>query len=224
MPSTLTRKFLVSALVGMAIVAFSTAPSMAAKKKAKPSTHEAVYRCRDENGQGHFGQSIPPVCMGRDIEVLDNTGRVVRRIESSATLASRMEQKEQEDARLRAVEAAAQRDRTLIATYLSVADIEQLRDNRLGLLVQQSAVTREYIANLRERESRLISSARRYRPYSAKVNAPVVPDHVAEDMVNTVNGLQIYQQELAKNMTEQTRLRDEFGRDITRFKELKGLN
>jgi hypothetical protein len=135
-----------------------------------------------------------------------------------------MEQKEQEDARLRAVEAAAQRDRTLIATYLSVADIEQLRDNRLGLLVQQSAVTREYIANLRERESRLISSARRYRPYSPKVNAPVVPDHVAEDMINTVNGLQVYQQELAKNMTEQTRLRDEFGRDITRFKELKGLN
>ena len=64
----------------------------------------------------------------------------------------------------------------------------------------------------------------RFRPYSPKPTAPAVPDHLAEEMVNTVNGLQVYQEELAKNTTEQTRLRDEFDRDISRFKELKGLN
>jgi len=41
--------------------------------------------------------------------------------------------------------------------------------------------------------------------------------------VNTVNGLQVYQQELAKNMAEQEKLRQEFGSDIARFKELKGI-
>ena len=142
----------------------------------------------DANGQSHFGQSIPAVCIGRDIEVLDNTGRVVRRIDSTAALAARAGQQDQADAEKRAAEAAAQRDRTLLATYLSVADIERLRDNRLEILVQQSAVTREYISNLRERETRLIADVQRFRPYSPKPNAPAVPDHLAEEMVNTVNG------------------------------------
>ena len=54
-------------------------------------------------------------------------------------------------------------------------------------------------------------------------HAPAVPDHLAEEMVNTVNGLQVYKEELAKNTTEQTRLRAEFDADINRFKELKGI-
>jgi hypothetical protein len=116
-----------------------------------------------------------------------------------------------------------QRDRTLLATYLSVADIERLRDQRLDLLEQQSHVTKQYIDNLREREARLMTDVRRYRPYSDKAKAPPLPDHVAEDIVNTVNGLQVYEQELVKNTAEQERIREDFDSDIARFKELKGI-
>jgi hypothetical protein len=56
------------------------------------------------------------------------------------------------------------------------------------------------------------------------MNAPPLPDHIAEDIVNTVNGLQVYQQELAKNLQEQQELRSTFDADIVRFKELKGIN
>ena len=224
MPWHLISRLSAAVLAGLALTALIGAPPALAATKKKPKTREAVYRCHDANGQSHFGQSIPAVCIGRDIEVLDNTGRVVRRIDSAAVLAARAEQQEQADTQKRAAESAAQRDRTLLATYLSVADIERLRDNRLEILVQQSAVTREYISNLRERETRLIADVQRFRPYSPRPTAPAVPDHLAEEMVNTVNGLQVYQEELAKNTTEQTRLRDEFDRDISRFKELKGLN
>ena len=117
-----------------------------------------------------------------------------------------------------------QRDRTLLATYLSVADIERLRDQRIELLEQQSQVTRQYIGQLRERETRLKEDVRRFRPYSDKTNAPALPDHVAEDIVNTVNGLQVYEQQLATTTVEQERLRTNFDGEIRRFKELKGLN
>ncbi len=218
MPWKLTRQLLAFAATATTFAATSTFA-------ANPNrTHEAVYRCVDDGGQPHFGQSIPAVCMGRDIEVLDNTGRVVRHIDNAAVLALRAEQEQLEAARKRAVELAAQRDRTLLATYLSVTDIERLRDSRLEILVLQSQTTREYIANLREREARLINDVQRFRPYNKKPTAPPVPDHLAEEMVNTVNGLQVYEQELAKNTSEQTRLREEFDRDIARFKELKGLN
>lgn len=182
-------------------------------------SQEAAYRCRDANGRTIIAQSIPAECMDADIEVLDNTGRVVRIIPGREALAEIEAQKAAQAAML----AAANRDKTLLATYLSVEDIERLRDQRLELLVQQGRVTDQYVANLKEREARLAQDVQRYRPYSDRSNAPPLPDHIAEDMVNTVNGLQVYQQELAKNLLEQQELRDSFDADIARFKELKGI-
>ena len=181
---------------------------------------EEVYRCRDGKGQYQYGQSIPAVCMDQDVEVLDETGRVVRIIPGRRSLEQVAAQKAAEDE----AKAAAQRDRTLLATYLTVADIERLRDQRVELLEQQSRVTEQYIANLREREARLMADAQRYYPYSTKPNAQPVPEHLAQEMVNTVNGLQVYEEELAKNTAESNQLRAEFDADITRFKELKGIN
>jgi hypothetical protein len=191
----------------------------AASKKSAAPKGEEVYRCRDANGRFVYGQAIPAPCMEQDIEVLDGSGRVVRVIPGRRSMEEAAAQKAQEEA----AKAAAQRDRTLLATYLSVADIERLRDQRLELLEQQSRVTEQYIANLRERETRLMTDVQRFRPYNDSTKAPPVPDHIAEEMVNTVNGLQVYEEELAKNTAERNKLRAEFDADITRFKELKGV-
>jgi hypothetical protein len=187
---------------------------------AAPDSREQAYRCRDAKGQAHYGQSIPEVCMDLDIEVLDGAGRVIRTIPGRRSL----DQVAAQQAAADAAKTSAQRDRTLLATYLSVADIERLRDQRLELLEQQSRVTEQYIANLRERESRLAGDAQRFRPYSDRDGAAPLPDQLAEEMVNTVNSLQVYEQELAKNTEERNRLRTEFDADIARFKELKGVN
>ena len=213
-------------LAGMAVILAATvaaSPAVAATKKTSKShtvKQDEVYRCRDAQGRSYFGQNIPPECMDADVEVIDKTGRVVRVIPGKLALEAAAAQNQVEESR----KAAAQHDRTLLATYLSVADIERLRDQRLELLVQQAHVTEQYVVNLKERETRLTEVVRRYRPYSGSPKAPVLPDHVAEDIVNTVNGLQVYQQELAKNTTEQQKLRTEFNADIARFKQLKGVN
>jgi hypothetical protein len=206
-----------------ALSIMAAAPAADAAKKKQTSTRassEAVFRCKDDRGQSHFGQSIPAECLERDVEVLDGTGRVVRVIPGRRA----MERVAAQQATEEALKAAAQRDRTLLATYLSVADIERLRDQRLELLEQQSLITNQYIVNLREREARLMADVRRYRPYSDKPKAAPLPDHVAEDIVNTVNGLQVYEQELAKNTEERERLRAEFESDIARYKQLQGIN
>jgi hypothetical protein len=181
---------------------------------------EHIYRCKSASGHSFFGQNIPPECMGADVEVLDQTGRVVRMIPGAKSLEQITAQKAADDAKA----ASAQRDRTLLATYLTVADIERLRDQRIDLLEQQNVVTRQYIANLRAREARLMESVQRFRPYSAKPNAPALPEQIASEIVNTVKGLQVYEQELTKNTAERERVTQEFAADISRFKELKGIN
>ena len=223
-PARTSRLLRLGVIAGLLLLLGALAAGVAdAAQKKKPSgkslTDEYVYRCKSESGHSFFGQNIPPECMGADVEVLDETGRVVRMIPGTKSLEQMAAQKAAEDAKA----AAAQRDKTLLATYLSVADIERLRDQRIELLEQQNVVTRQYITNLRARESRLMQSVQRFRPYSPKPNAPALPGQIANEIVNTVKGLQVYEQELAKNTVERERVAAEFGADISRFKELKGL-
>jgi hypothetical protein len=213
------QQAVIRSLVAAAIAVASVAAVAANRPAPSSNAGETFFRCKNEKGLAIVGQSIPAECMEADVDVLDKTGRVVRTIPGRRSMAQIEQQKSAADAE----KAAAQRDRTLLATYVSVADIERLRDSRLEQLEQQALVTRQYITNLRAREARLMEDVQRYRPYAPKPDAPPLPDTVAEELVNTVNGLRVYEQELAKNTTEQEQLRTEFGADIARFKELKAV-
>jgi hypothetical protein len=197
-------------------------PVPAAQKRSQPG-HEAFFRCKDAQGQTHYGDSMPPACHDRDTEVLNEHGMIVREIEGLRTRQARRERETFEKALREKREAQAQRDRMLIDTYLTVADIERLRDQRLELLEAQFKVTEQSIASLRERQSRIEHQIARFKPYNKDPKAPPLPDHLAEEMVNTVNGLQVYRATLETNKRDQTQLRTAFDRDIRRFKELKGI-
>jgi hypothetical protein len=204
-------------------VLFASGAAIAAQSKGGSSAREAYYRCKDGKGQQLYGDSMPPGCQGQDTEILNAQGMVLRVIEGDQTRAARLsrEAAETNDRRLR--QEREQRDRMLLETYLSVEDIERLRDQRLEMLVAQRRVTEQTIANMRERQSRLETQVSRFKPYSAKPTAPPLPDHLAEEMVNTVNSLAVYKESLEKNLAEQAEVKESFSADIKRYKELKGI-
>ncbi len=189
----------------------------------RSSSREAFFRCRDRNGQTHYGDSMPPECAGLDTEVLNDKGMQVRLIEGEATLLKRLQREAEEGKVRKEKEQRALRDRTLIETYLTVEDIERLRDQRLEQLNAQYLVTEQNIGSLRERLTRLEAQIARFQPYSDKPNAPPLPEHFATEMVNTVKGLRVYEESLSANRKEQVDLRESFESDIKRFKELKGI-
>ena len=203
-----------------ALLAADPVLAATAPKNSTTNPREAFFRCKNERGQSFVGQSIPEECMEADVDVLDSSGRIVRVIPGRRSQDQVAQQKADADA----IAAAAQRDRTLLATYLTVSDIERLRDQRVEQLEQQALVTRSYVANLRARQARLMEDVKRYRPYSDRPKAPALPEPVAAEIVNTVNSLQVYEQELVKNTAEQQRLRATFDSDIARFKELKNIH
>jgi hypothetical protein len=204
----------------VAIVASGAAS--AAQKQSRP-TEEAYYRCRDIKGQQLFSDSMPPGCTGQDTEVLNGRGMVLRVIEGDQTRAARLSREATESNERKLKQERELRDRMLLETYLSVEDIERLRDQRLDMLVAQHRATEQTIANMRERQSRLESQIARFKPYNEKPGAPPLPDHLAEDMVNTVNSMHVYEESLEKNLAEQAQLKAAFSADIKRFKELKGI-
>jgi hypothetical protein len=186
-------------------------------------SREAFFRCKDRNGQTRYGDSVPPECEGLDTEVLNDRGIVLRIIEGEKTRAARVEREAGEASARKEREQRQLRDHTLIETYLTVEDIERLRDQRLEMLVAQNRVTEQNISSLKERQTRLESQVLRFRPYSDSPNAPPLPENLAAEIVNTVNGLRVYQESLAANTKEQAQVRESFAADIKRFKELKGI-
>lgn len=209
-------------IVATTIVVLATVYSDVTAAQNRP-TREAFFRCKDRNGQTHYGDSMPAECAGLDTEVLNDRGMQVRLIEGEATRQKRLQREAEEGKVRKEKEQHALRDRTLIETYLTVEDIERLRDTRLEQLSAQYRLTEQNIANLRDRQTRLEGQIARFKPYSDKPNAPPLPDHLAAEMVNTVNGMRVYQESLAANRKEQAELTASFAADIKRFKELKGI-
>ena len=187
------------------------------------NAREAFYRCKDAKGAVLYADSLPPGCLGNDIEVLSERGSTLRIIEGDRSRSARQEREAIELRAIKQREERQQWDKMLIDTYLSVADIERLRDQRLEMLAAQFKVTQQSIENLRERQSRLEGQVARFRPYSDRPNALPLPDHLAEEMVNTAKGRQVYREMLSNNNNEQVVVKTAFDAEIKRFKELKGI-
>ncbi len=75
-------------------------PRRKRSRSSGPSlSDEHIYRCKSASGQSFVGQNIPPECMGADVDVLDQTGRVVRMIPGAKSLEQLAAQKAADDAK-----------------------------------------------------------------------------------------------------------------------------
>jgi len=209
-------------LVWLAVAAIAL-PSLGGAQQ--PKSTSKLYKWTDDKGVVHYGDSVPPEYAKNDRKVLNNQGVGVGFEEGEITPERRAEMKRQADEAAQEKikrEEAGKRDKMLLETYLSVGDIEDLRNRRLELLESQIKVTELYLANLRKRLVGLQEEAGGYKPYTTREGAPQIPENLALDLSRTAKSINLYEQTLAHTRTDQENLRDSFDRDIRRFKELKG--
>ncbi len=184
-----------------------------------------LYRWVDDDGVVHYGDHVPPQYASRNRDLLNTQGVTV-----GSEIGALTEEERAEIARLAAIDEQtrqarmedARRDQVLLDTYLSVGEIERLRDRRLELLAAQIKVTEHYLSNLRKRLSRLQREAADYKPYSDNPDAPDVPESLGLELSRTIASIGLYEQTLTRSRVEQDELSDAFAQDIERFRELKG--
>lgn len=184
-----------------------------------------LYKWTDRNGVVHYGDKVPAEYANIDRNVLNDQGVQVGFVEGEITEAERavMDQRAAALAdEQRAKAAIARRDHMLLSTYLTVSDIEDLRNRRLELLESQIKVTELYLANLRKRLVALQVEASNFKPYTTRADAPQIPENLAVDISRTTGSILLYEQTLARTRSDQQTLRDSFDKDIVRFRELKG--
>lgn len=183
-----------------------------------------TYKWTDDEGRVHYGDRVPPQFVDRDRELLNEQAVRVGVEEGADTPEERAEKARikalQEEARAQKL-AVAKRDRILLETYLSIEEIEMLRDRRLELMESQIKVTEQYLNNLRKRLLTLQQEAIGYKPYSDKPDAPEIPSNLDLDISRTVASINLYERTLATTRDLQAEVREKFARDITRFGELK---
>jgi len=202
------------ALLLLAAAAFAAAGAHADPNSSKKGG--VAYRWVDEQGVVHYGDNVPPQYANQQRTLLNSEGVEVGQLDAQKT-----PEQQAADARERAaVMKQKQHDAFLVTTYTSVKDIESLRDVRLEQLKGVRAAAEQYVETLRGRLSSLQSNALQFRPYSERPDARRMPDYLAENLVRTVNELNVQNAALSANSEEEASLRAQFQSDIERYREL----
>ncbi|MEE8543525.1 MAG: DUF4124 domain-containing protein [Gammaproteobacteria bacterium] len=192
---------------------------------AQASAEQTLYRWVDDEGIVHYSDHVPQVYSSQDLDVLNSQGVAVRHVEGAATeeeLAARARLAALGEAEAVAALEQARNDKVLLDTYLSIEDIERLRDRRLGLLGSQLNATELYLENLIKRLSELQLTAQNFRPYSDNPDARPVPQYLELDMTRTADAIKVYEETLGRSRDQHETLTEAFARDIQRFQELTG--
>ena len=182
-----------------------------------------LYRWVDEDGVVHYGDSIPAKYAELERQVVNEHGITVGVMHAKKT-----EEELAEDARLEELRVEAElqrrRDQALLATYLTIDEIEMHRDRRVELFQAQARVTELYLRNLQRRMESLREEASKYRPYSEDPEAPLIDPDLTDDMAQTKATIARHEENLRKFENDEQNIVARFDGDIDRFKELKGLN
>ena len=208
-------------LLAFAVSGLAHATERTPQHSAKSSQATGkVYRWVDDRGVVHFGDQVPPEYAPTDRQVLNKFGVTIGTEQGTIT-EEELAAERKAAAEKAAILAAARRDDVLLSTYLSVEEIEALRNRRMELIEGQISVTTTYLGTLKEKLHQLQVEAGNFKPYSNSPNAEQIDDKLAQELSDTVDSIALYEKTLQDTRMRQSRVILAFDADITRFKELR---
>jgi uncharacterized protein involved in type VI secretion and phage assembly len=197
------------------LLALSAAASAAEEKR--------LYSWTDDEGNVHYSDKVPANAAEQNKTVLNDQGIAVGEIEGKKT-AEQLAQERIEKEQAVAQKLQQRADQALLATYLSVPELEMHRDRRVELFQAQARVTELYLKNLHRRLDSLRKEASKYQPYSDDTSAPMIAPDLADDLQKTKETIARHVRNLQKYESDEREIIERFNNDIERFKILKGIN
>jgi hypothetical protein len=148
-----------------------------ARISAALSKGALTYRCVGNDGKKYYGSAIPTQCIGAPIEVLNDRGMVIKRIDQAAEERERAAKTAGLTASAKREQSIAERDqerrnRALLATYTSVKDIDDARARALRENAVQAGRFEQRINELKQRRGRYEKELDTYKK-DGKVSATV---------------------------------------------------
>jgi len=190
---------------------------------ASNSKHPRFFHWVDKDGNIYYGDRIPAEYASNGHNILNINGVIVDSVDGEKSDAEIAEEKHiaEKEKLIREERAAAERrDKNLLLTFLSVEEIEALRDQRSILLSSKVRITEVYLDELRGKLGQLEKDAQKYEPYSTDPSARALDSKLASELSDTLDSIMRYEANLCKIRDERDVLLDKFNLDIVRFEEL----
>ncbi|HXQ31912.1 MAG TPA: DUF4124 domain-containing protein [Steroidobacteraceae bacterium] len=209
------------------LVGLLAASALGTAAAATPSSStQQVYKWTDEKGVVHYSDAVPAQSADQDTTVLNSQGVPVGSVPGRRTpdqVAAEAARRTEEERTHLAAAQSRQRDQNLLATYLTVEEIEALRDRRADILDGQARVANAYLEQLRARQHQLEQQVKRFKPYNTSPNAPQLPEPLAEDLVRNTTDVATQQRNLELKKQDLDNMKAQFASDIARFRQLKKI-
>ncbi len=183
------------------------------------TVHAEFYRWVDDDGTIHYSDSLPPTKSQREQDLLNETGRVVKTIPAPKTIGELEEEQrlaKLEEEKLKKIEKAEHRDRVLMAMYLTVEDIELVRDERIETVESAIRITKLRKNKFTKKLNELNSSEQRF-----KANGQNAPPWLVKSRSHYQEQLANAEDILAIKEREKLVIKKRFAGDINRYLELK---
>lgn len=190
---------------------------------------QAAYKCKDEKGVTHIGDTPPAGCANVVMYEITRSGTVLRKIDPTPTEEQAKALQEEAARRKEAEKAAAEqrrKDVALLATYSSEKDFDTSRDNNLQPIEGRIASARERTAVVEARRKHLEGEMEFYKAGKAKGSSGerAAPPQLVADLERANAELASLKKSIAGYEKEKQGVRERYEADKRRWLELKQLH
>lgn len=178
----------------------------------------ALYKWTDERGTVHYSDKMPADAVNRASFQLNRQGMTIRKTEQARPVAQRVPKTESDEQQLRQAERdrviAARRDRALIESYTSEAEIELAKSRAVATIDGQVQSAQAFIAQMQKRRDELESKKATFSPRP-------VPGSIVRE-IETIDGEVRRQNDfVAGKQKESANVAARYEADKQRFRELR---
>ena len=190
---------------------------------------EAAYKCTDEKGRTHIGDTPPPQCERVIMYEVTKTGTVIRKIDPTPTpeqMAARAEEEAKRKEALRLADEQRRKDLALLATYSTERDFDVSRDRNIDPVNLRIKSAKERDAALDKRIKELEDEMEFYKAGKSKGaagKAKEPPAQLTSDLERTRKEKAQLTANLASYDKEIEQIRSRYEEDKKRWLELKQL-
>lgn len=191
----------------------------------------ATFKCVDEKGVTHYGDTMPPQCAKKEITEISKTGGLVRKYDAPLTpeqLKAREEERVKQAEMQRRISGQKQKDLALLATYGSEREFDDQRDRDLLQLDGRIKTLKLRIAEVDTQLIKLKGEMQFYEGdgtkggKNVKAAKPVeVPERLTQAISRSNSDRAGLEEEVAKVDLDKIAVGARYDADKARWKQLK---
>ena len=188
----------------------------------------AVFRCVDEKGITHYGDTMPPQCAKKEVAEINQSGTLVRKIDAQLTpeqIKAREAEKTKRAENLRLVADQKQRDLALLGTYGSEREFTASRNRDVAQLDGRVTTLQSRITELDARVQKFAGEMEFYKAGQSKSSKATkvreAPPQLVNDLARAQNDRATVDTEIAQTEAEKKAVNARYDEEKSRWQRLK---